>query len=126
VQGDTIGALNLYSRHSAAFDEYDRAVGAVLAAHAAIAMSAAHEHERAEQMEDALRSNREIGMAIGVLMGRGGMTQDDAFTLLRRASQHLNRKLGRWPPRWSTPGNYRDGRSEVRVVELLLQRSGSA
>jgi hypothetical protein len=52
VQGDTIGALNLYSRHSAAFDEYDRAVGAVLAAHAAIAMSAAHEHERAEQMED--------------------------------------------------------------------------
>ena len=32
-------------------------------------------------------------MAIGVLMGRGGMTQDEAFALLRRASQHLHRKL---------------------------------
>jgi len=46
-----------------------------------------------EQLEGALQSNREIGMAIGVLMGRGGMTQDEAFALLRRASQHLHRKL---------------------------------
>lgn len=93
VQGDTIGALNLYSRRRAAFDEYSVAVGTVLAAHAAIALSAARDHERAGQLEDALQSNREIGMAIGVLMGRGGVTQDQAFTLLRRASQHLHRKL---------------------------------
>jgi GAF domain-containing protein len=93
LQGDTIGALNLYSRTPDAFDENGCAVGTVLAAHAAIALSAAQEHERAEQLEDALRSNREIGMAMGVLMGRAGVTQDQAFTLLRRASQHLHRKL---------------------------------
>ena len=93
VQGDTIGSLNLYSRCPAVFDEHARAVGAVLAAHAAIALSAVRDHERAKQLEDALQANRQIGMAIGVLMGRGGMTQDEAFALLRRASQHLHRKL---------------------------------
>jgi GAF domain-containing protein len=93
VQGDTIGVLNLYSRRPAAFDEHGRAIGTVLAAHAAIAVSAAREREHAEQLEDALLSSREIGMAMGVLMGRGGMTQDEAFALLRQSSQHLRRKL---------------------------------
>ena len=83
VEEDTIGALNLYSRHPAAFDDHDCAVVTVLAAHAAIAMSAAREQERAEQLEDALRSSREIGMAMGVLMGRTGATEDEAFALLR-------------------------------------------
>jgi hypothetical protein len=62
VQSDRMGAVNLYSlysRHSAGFDEHSCAVGTVLAAHAAIAMSAAREHERADQVEDALRSSRE-------------------------------------------------------------------
>ena len=93
LQGDTIGALNLYSRRPAAFDEHGCAVGTVLAAHAAVAMSAAVEHERAEHLEAALRSSREIGMAMGVLMSRGRLSQDEAFDLLRRASQHLHRKL---------------------------------
>jgi transcriptional regulator with GAF, ATPase, and Fis domain len=93
LQGDTLGALNLYSRRPAAFDERDSAVGTVLAAHAAIAMSAAREHERAQNLEDALQSSREIGMAMGVLMALGRLTQEDAFAQLRSASQHLNRKL---------------------------------
>lgn len=68
VPGDRMGAFNLYSlysRHPAAFDEHSCAVGTVLAAHAAIAMSAAREHERADRVEGALRSSREIGMAVG-------------------------------------------------------------
>ena len=93
VQDDTIGALNLFSRRPAAFDENGCVVGTVLAAHAAIAMSASRDRERAEQLQDALQSNREIGMAIGVLMGRTGATQDEAFAALRRASQHLHRRL---------------------------------
>ena|SRR5690348_923270 len=42
---------------------------------------------------DHARSSREIGMAMGVLMSRGRLSQDEAFDLLRRASQHLHRKL---------------------------------
>ena len=93
LRGDTLGALNLYSRHPKAFDRQGNAVGAVLAAHAAVAMSAAGEHERAGQLEDALRSSREIGMAMGVLMGRGRASQEEAFATLRHASQYLHRKL---------------------------------
>jgi GAF domain-containing protein len=93
VQGDTIGTLNLYSRRLGAFDLHDRAVGTVLAAHAAIALTAASERQHVQQLEEALRSNREIAMAMGVLMGRGEVTEDEAFAQLRRASQYLNLKL---------------------------------
>ena len=93
VQDDTIGALNLYSRRPAAFDPHGRALGTVLAAHAAIALSSAREREHAQHLEEALRSNREIAMAMGVLMGRAGVTEVEAFAQLRRASQYLNLKV---------------------------------
>jgi GAF domain-containing protein len=93
VEDDTIGALNLYSRRVRAFDEPACAVGTILATHAALGIRAAQDKERAEQLDLALQSNRQIGIAIGVLMAGGSMTQEEAFSVLRRASQHLNRKL---------------------------------
>jgi transcriptional regulator with GAF, ATPase, and Fis domain len=93
VATSTFGALNLYSRKRKAFDEHACAVGSILAAHAAIAMQAAREQHRAEHLGQAVESNREIGMAMGVIMALRGLPRDEAFTLLRRASQHLNRKL---------------------------------
>jgi GAF domain-containing protein len=90
---DTLGALNLYSREVDAFDEEDCAVGAILAAHAAVAMSTARERERVEHLERAVESNREIGMAVGVVMASGLHTPEQAFDVLRRASQRLNVKL---------------------------------
>jgi GAF domain-containing protein len=93
VRDDTIGALNLYSRQVGAFTEQARAVGAILATHAALAVEAARDKERVEHLDQALVTSRQIGAAIGVLMARNLMTQDEAFELLRRASQHLNRKL---------------------------------
>ena len=93
LEEDVLGALNLYSRKVEAFDEHACAVGTVLAAHAAIAMQAARERERADQLDQARATTGEIGMAMGVIMARGRMTQEEAFEVLRRASQHLNRKL---------------------------------
>ena len=66
---------------------------AILATHAAIAVEAARDKERAEQLDRAVESNREIRMAMGVLIARERMTREQAFAVLRRASQHLNRKL---------------------------------
>jgi GAF domain-containing protein len=113
VRDDTIGALNLYSRNVEAFDEQARAVGAILATHAAIAVEAARDKERAEHLDRALQSNREIGMAMGVLMAREQMTREQAFAVLRRASQQLNRKL-------------RDVAVEVVDTGLVPERSTSA
>jgi hypothetical protein len=48
---------------------------------------------RAVNLEIALASNREIGIAIGVLMSLGKVTREHAFDLLRDVSQCTNRKL---------------------------------
>jgi transcriptional regulator with GAF, ATPase, and Fis domain len=93
VSADTIGGLNLYSRRLDAFDDHARAVGAILAAHAAIAMSAAQQKLHLEEVQGAVQSNRRIGMALGILMGRGALTEDEAFARLRRASMALNVKI---------------------------------
>ena len=90
VAGDTLGALNLHSKAPDAFDERSRTAGVVFAAHAAMAMSTAV-HEA--QMEEALQSRDLIGQAKGILMAREGVTADQAFDMLRRASQRLNVKL---------------------------------
>lgn len=46
-----------------------------------------------EQLQDALRTRDVIGQAKGILMATGAVTEDEAFTILVRASQRENRKL---------------------------------
>jgi hypothetical protein len=90
---DTIGALNLYSTQYEAFDPICEMLGCVFATHAAIAMDGARTSQEAANLVLAQESNREIGMAMGVLMSRHRLTQSQAFDLLRMASQHSHRKL---------------------------------
>lgn len=49
--------------------------------------------EQVEHLRNALVSARRIGAAVGILMGTRRLTDDQAFELLCRASQHRNRKL---------------------------------
>jgi len=93
VQEDSLGALNSYSRQVDAFDERAQALGGVLAAHAAIAMSAVDAQEHADQLENALESSREIGMALGILMAQSKVDSDTAFRILSQGSQRTNIKL---------------------------------
>jgi AmiR/NasT family two-component response regulator len=48
---------------------------------------------QAAHLRRALDHSRDIGAAIGVLMAMKKVTRDEAFGLLRRASQDQNRKL---------------------------------
>jgi GAF domain-containing protein len=95
--GSTVGALNLYARFRQAFGVVDRARGLLLAALGGLAASAArtHEHEarRAENLHAALGTRELIGQAQGILIERERITADQAFGILRQASQHLNIKL---------------------------------
>jgi GAF domain-containing protein len=92
-----LGALNLYARYPAAFGVVDRAKGVILASLAGLAVSAAHSHEdeelRVDNLNAALASREVIGQAQGILMERERVSAAQAFDVLRRASQHLNRKL---------------------------------
>ena len=47
----------------------------------------------AANLKRALEHSRDIGAAVGVLMAFHKVPQDEAFELLRRTSQDLNRKL---------------------------------
>ena len=49
--------------------------------------------EQVIHLQAALRTNRRIGMAIGVLMALRKIDEDEAFDLLKRASSRRNVKL---------------------------------
>ncbi|NHC44957.1 GAF and ANTAR domain-containing protein [Motilibacter aurantiacus] len=93
LRKDTLGALNLYSSRRDAFDETDEAVGAIVAAHSAVALQGAAEQERADQLSQAQATNRVIGQAVGILMATRHISAHDAFGVLRAASSHMNVKL---------------------------------
>lgn len=90
---DTIAGLNLYSRQFAAFDEKAELVGLLLATHGAVAVAAVLSRSRIANLEQALKSNRDIGTAVGILMASHQLTQQQAFDLLSVASQRSNLKL---------------------------------
>jgi hypothetical protein len=93
----SLGAVNLYARYPAAFGVVDRAKATILTSMASLALTVAHTHEDAERrsvnLMPALESREVIGEALGILMERERITSDQAFDVLRRASQHLNIKL---------------------------------
>jgi GAF domain-containing protein len=90
VEGDNLGALNLYARQPHAFGEESEDVGLVLAAHAAVAVAGA----RTEQhLRRAVSSRDLIGQAKGILMERYRISADQAFQVLARVSQQTNRRL---------------------------------
>jgi hypothetical protein len=92
-QDDRIAGLNLYSTGTEAFDERSEVVGTLIATHGALAIQMAAAREQAAQLQRALFTSRDIGMAMGVLMTQYKVTRIEAFDLLRVASQNSNRKL---------------------------------
>jgi GAF domain-containing protein len=93
LDDQVLGAMLLFSAEPGFFTETICRFADVYADHAAIALARVSDHERAENLETALRTNREIGMAVGILMVRYGLTDQAAFDLLRVTSQHEHRKL---------------------------------
>ena len=85
-----LGGLNLYSTTSDEVDPEAEATAELFAAHAAIALHNARERDN---LNEALRSRKVIGQALGILMERYQMDEDRAFAFLVRASSHSNIKL---------------------------------
>lgn len=88
-----IAGLNMYSDKPRAFDAASETVGVLLATHGALAVGRASAQDKAENLLIALKSSREIGIAMGIIMGQTKVTRDQAFDLLRIVSQHLHRKV---------------------------------
>jgi GAF domain-containing protein len=91
------GALNLYASHPHAFTDSDALAGQTWAGQAAGALSVAWrmaEREKAvDHLTQGLATRQVIGQAVGLLMVQRRCTADEAFELLKSASQRSNEKL---------------------------------
>lgn len=90
AENEDFGALNLYSGRPGAFGEEIETAAWLLASHAAVALAGAR---TIDQLEHGLESRHAIGEAMGILMERHRLNEDDAFNVLRRISQEHNVKL---------------------------------
>lgn len=94
---EALGALNLYALRAGAFDEFDTAVVRMAAQRCADTVAAAQEiigaRTLAAQLEQAMGSRAVIEQAKGVLMGLRGITEHDAFEIIRTESQNRNVKV---------------------------------
>jgi GAF domain-containing protein len=81
------GALNLLGSAPHAFTEDAEALGAMLATHAALALTAANTES---QFSTALASRDQIGQAKGIIMERFNIDAVQAFRLLTKLSQGTN------------------------------------
>jgi transcriptional regulator with GAF, ATPase, and Fis domain len=96
VEGDNLGALDLYAQQSNAFDQQSALIGDLFARHASVAIAQAGQ---VQHLNYALVNRDVIGQAKGILMQRDGLDAQQAFNLLVRVSQETNLKLtavARW------------------------------
>ena len=97
VDGEGIGALNLYARTPNAFNMSAEDFGQAFATEAALAigMGVAYWEKAtlAEQLQEAMDSRAQIEQAKGIIMASTGCSADEAFTMLREQSQAENVKL---------------------------------
>jgi GAF domain-containing protein len=95
--GTTVGALNVFSRRPDGIDDEAATTVRTIAAPVAATLANARAYHQVarlgEQLQEALASRAVIEQAKGILMVRAGIDDEQAFALLRRTSQHQNRKL---------------------------------
>jgi GAF domain-containing protein len=92
-----VGALNLYAPDAGAFGEtrlrWARGIAAAVSGVLALAASRAEQARQVQDLRAALDARAVIDQALGILMAQQRCTSDEAFDILRRASQRRNVKL---------------------------------
>ncbi len=95
--GRRLGALNLSSRGTDGFGRFDEGLIRLFVPPAAAAIVTADRYARARelagQLEQALLSRAVIDQAIGIIMAESHCCADQAFSVLRRASNNRRTKL---------------------------------
>jgi len=90
IDDRTRGGLNLYSTSSDTIGEETRHLADLFAAQAALALGRVHD---TENLNSALASRTTIGIALGLIMERYDMDQDQAFEYLTRIASSSQTKL---------------------------------
>jgi GAF domain-containing protein len=94
---EAAGALNTYVFAQHDFDDAERATIGQFCDEASRAVSLALRHERVTRENDhlhaAMATRRVIDQALGIMMAQNRCSAEEAFTILRRASQNRNVKI---------------------------------
>ena len=85
--------LNVYGRRSQAFDERAVLFGLLVGTYASSVVLSSANRRTILNLETALQSNRQIGIAVGIIMATHRLTPERSFEMLRLASMNHNRKL---------------------------------
>lgn len=97
VRGDSIGAMKVYSTHPMAYDDSHVRQLQMFAEQAAIVLANVQSYVQTQELSDhlkeALKTRQLIGQATGIVMAREGVSAEEAFAMLRQASQNANVKL---------------------------------
>ncbi len=97
VPDGVVGAMNVYAHDKHVFDERAAELGEIFAVPAAIAVQnaqvLAQTQRLAAQLQAALETRGVIDRAVGIIMSRGGGTEDEALDRLRTLSQNEHRKM---------------------------------
>lgn len=97
VEGESIGALNIYTQRPDSFgtDETQRAEAFAQQAASVLTVVLRNADQMLveRQLREALAIRAIIDQAVGIVMGQRGVNSADAFAVLRETSQNRNRKL---------------------------------
>lgn len=118
-------ALNLYADHPGAFSTDAIDTATIFAAQASSLIALHEAEDQATNLESALESSRGIGVALGVLMSARKITQEQAFDLLRVASQNLHRKLRAVAAEVAETGTLPDLLPTARQARTLKAAAGA-
>ena len=92
-----VGAMNVYAHVKDAFDARSAELGELFAAPAAIAVQNAQLLEQtrrlAAQLTATLETRMVVERAVGIVMSRSGVSEEEALQRLRTLSQHEHEKL---------------------------------
>ncbi len=108
VEGDRLGALNLYGKGPNAFNEESEQAGLLVAAHAAVAFA---DSKKISELGQALVARQLIGQAEGILI-------EQAFLLLACASSKSNIKLRDVAEHLASSGEITTRRLHIRVPRI--------
>lgn len=87
------GSLTVFTDTPSGFDDVTAWTASILAGQVEAALACAATRGLAGQLQVAVETNRDIGVAIGILMAAQDLTREQAYQVLRTISQHTNRRL---------------------------------
>jgi len=129
VDDRPVGALNIYSRTTRAFEADDQELASVLATEASIILTDAgvdtSDDQLTRRFADALAAREVIAVAQGVIMERDGVSGNDAYASLRRSSVNNKQPLRAWAeqvgasPRPTPPPGRSAGATDGQIGDVL-------